>query len=122
LGCSSSKTVAASDASEAVDVAAETRADTHLEAADASGADGGGHCHAPDDDAMIGCPVGTACSTDELGAPVCVVPPEDFDAGIQPCGVIGCNRTGSCFCTNEMNSFCLCSTAVGPLLPPDLPA
>lgn len=119
--------MAATDASEGLDVTADTRADTRLEVVDGSGAGdagdaGGGRCHAPDDDALVGCPVGTACSTDELGAPVCVVPPEDFDAGIQPCGAIGCNRTGSCFCVNEMNSFCECSTAVGPLPPPDLPA
>ncbi|MGZ3476881.1 MAG: hypothetical protein ACXWUG_24390 [Polyangiales bacterium] len=118
FGCSSSKSAAV------VDPAADAQADVfdaRLDAIDAGDAAGGGHCHAPDDDALVGCPVGTACSTDELGGPVCVVPPEDFDAGIQPCGTIGCNRTGSCFCANEMNSFCECSTAVGPLSPPDLP-
>jgi hypothetical protein len=113
--------VAAADATEGAGDAIGDARDAHLSAVDAGDAAGGGHCHDPGEDALVGCPTGTACSTDELGLPVCVVPPEDFDAGIQPCGSIGCNRSGSCFCANEMNSFCECTTAVGPLSPPDLP-
>lgn len=80
-----------------------------------------GHCYAPDDKTTITCAAGLACSTDELGYPECVEPPTEFDAGVQPCGKVGCLWAASCFCANAETNFCQCTTSAGPLPPPDLP-